>query len=426
MEKDIIKRLIMEYQQLVEHVQLVKREIELSPSLNYVLVGLRRAGKSYLLYQHINELLADGHRIEEILYFNFEDDRLGEMSLADLDMIKTCYEEMFPYRPMFFLDEIQNVEGWEHFARRLADQQYRVYITGSNAKMLSLEIAGTLGGRYMVQGVTPYSFREYLSASGVALSPNWLYSPLRTEVVRHFDAYFRFGGLPEVQALPDKMRRAWINNLYNKIFFGDILMRYSVRNTASLKVLVRKLAESDMQPLSFSRLANIVSSTGIKIRVETVIDYLDYAKDSCLIFDVENYAGKLADKVMNKKYYFADNGLLNLFLMDPETSLLENIVAIRLHSIYDDLCFYHNGVEVDFYLWEQQVAIQVSYSLKNEETRKREVTALQKLSNAVPVRRRMIITFDEEEIIDMSDGDCRIEVIPVWRWLLEKIKAASL
>ena len=167
MEKNLLKRLIAEYQQIVTKVELTQRDICLSDNLNYVLVGLRRAGKSYLLYQQIRHLIGKGHSAEEFLYINFEDDRLLGMTLQDLDTIKVCYEEMYPHKPIFFLDEIQNIDGWEHFARRLADQQYRVYITGSNARMLSMEMAGTLGGRYMVQTVFPYSFKEYLMASGV-------------------------------------------------------------------------------------------------------------------------------------------------------------------------------------------------------------------------------------------------------------------
>lgn len=417
MEKDLFKRLIAEYQQLVTKVELTQRDIHLSDKLNYVLVGLRRAGKSYLLYQQIHDLISKGHSPEEILYFNFEDDRLVEMTLQDLDTIKVCYEEMFPHKPIFFLDEIQNIDGWEHFARRLADQKYRVYITGSNARMLSMEIAGTLGGRYMIQPVLPYSFKEYLAACGVFLQNNWIFTPQRNDVVRLFETYFRFGGLPEVQPIETVMKRQWINNLYNKIFFGDILARFNVRNTIALKVLIQKLAESVRQPCSLNRLANIVSTTGRKTRVETIADYLGYAEDSCLIFSIDNYAAKIVEKTSNKKYYFMDNGLLNLFLFDPDTSLLENIVAIKLYSLYNDICFFNDGFEVDFYLWEHATAIQVAYSLSDINTRKREVDGLCKLAQRHKIDKMLIITKNESDTIE-ADG-YTIEVVPVWKWLLE-------
>ena len=417
MEKDLLKRLILEYQQLVTHIEFIPRAIVFSAELNYVLVGLRRVGKSYLLYQQVQRLVSKGHAPEEILYINFEDDRLNDFTLSDLDLLKVCYEELYSCRPIFFLDEIQNVQGWEHFARRLADQKYRVFITGSNARMFSMEIAGTLGGRYMIQRVFPYTFREYLVASSVQLPFNWEFSPVRSEVARLFDVYFRFGGLPEVVPVEGALKRQWLNNLYNKIFFGDILSRFNVRNVVALKTLVKKLAESVKQPSSYTRLANIVSSVGKKVRVETVIDYMEYVEECCLVFSIENFAAKIVEKVANRKYYFMDNGLLNLFLFDPETSLLENLVAVTLHHKYEDICFFNDGFEVDFYLWEHATAIQVSYSVADEETRKREVGALLKLANRCHVDRLLIVTRDERDIIEVSGRT--IHVVPIWEWLLQ-------
>lgn len=167
--------LIAEYQTYVSQIELIPRDVELVDGLNYVFVGLRHAGKSYLMFQRIAQLIEQGHKKEEILYFNFEDDRIDFLEVNDLDLIKTCYEEMYDSRPIFFLDEIQLVDRWEKFARRLADQKYQVYITGSNAKMLSSEIATTLGGRYMIHEVYPYSFQEYLNAGGIDIHEKMQY-----------------------------------------------------------------------------------------------------------------------------------------------------------------------------------------------------------------------------------------------------------
>lgn len=417
MEKNIIKSLIIEYQQFVERITLIERDIHLSDQLNYVFVGLRRAGKSYLMYQQIQHLLREGHRIEEILYFNFEDDRLVDLTIEDLDLIKVCYEELYAHRPIFFLDEIQIVEHWEKFARRLTDQKYRVYITGSNAKMLSSEIATTLGGRFIIQNVYPFSFREYLKANDITVEPMW-YFKNRTEIVRSFAGYFNYGGLPELELIEEIEKRQWLSNLFNKIFFGDLITRYSIRNDLAMKVLIRKLAESVKQPSSFNRLSNIVSSTGVKVSTDTIIDYLEFMRSTWLIFSIENYASKLAEKVSSQKYYFIDNGLLNLFLIDPATSLLENLVAISLKKKYEDeLYFYHQHIEVDFFIPAKKLAVQVSYSLKEESTRKREITALLKIAKAMDVDKLLIITHDEEETI-MEDGK-EIEVVPIWKWLLE-------
>ena len=419
MNKNLIKTIIIEYQSITENIEIHPRDLELEANLNYVLVGLRRAGKSFILYHHIRKLVLSGHSKEEILYINFEDDRLQGLQLADLDVLKQCYEEMYAHKPFFFLDEIQNVDGWEHFARRLADQHFNVFITGSNSKMLSREIAGTLGGRYMIQSVFPYSFKEYLSAHGILLSEHWMYGPEKNEIIRKMNDYFVEGGLPEVMQVPQSLRRSWLSNLYNKIFFGDILMRYSVRNTMAFKILMSKLAESVKQPVSYSRLANIVSSIGQKVRHETVIDYLTYAEESCLIFSIENYAAKIVEKSSNKKYYFADNGLLNLLLTDPRSSLMENMVAIHLfHRYGEGLMFYSQNIEVDFFLWEQSIGIQASYAIADDEnTRSREINGLVALSRLVHLKEMIIVTYDESDEIQTEEGI--IQVIPLWQWLLK-------
>lgn len=198
-----------------------------------------------------------------------------------------------------------------------------------------------------------------------------------------------------------------------------MITRYSIRNDLAMKVLIRKLAESVKQPSSFNRLSNIVSSTGIKVTTDTVIDYLEFLQATWLIFSIENYASKLVEKVSNQKYYFIDNGLLNLFLIDPETSLLENLVAISLKKKYEEeLYFYHQNIEVDFYIPTKNLAVQVSYSLKEEATRKREITALLKIAKVMDVDKLLIITHDEEEMI-VEDGK-EIAVVPIWKWLLEQ------
>lgn len=152
----------------------------------------------------------------------------------------------------------------------------------------------------------------------------------RTEIVRTFSDYFSYGGLPELMLIETIEKRQWLSNLFNKIFFGDLITRYSIRNDLAMKVLIRKLAESVKQPSSFNRLTNIVSTTGAKVSTDTIIDYLNFLQATWLFFSLENYASKLVEKISNRKYYFIDNGLLNLFLIDPVTSLLENIVAISL------------------------------------------------------------------------------------------------
>ena len=415
MTKDLIKYLISYYQDFVSKITFEERQYVLEPNANYVFVGLRRAGKSYLMYQQIHHLLEQGHSLDEILYFNFEDDRIDTLELADLDLIKLSYEEMYDSRPIFFLDEIQNIKGWEKFARRLADTGFRVYIPGRNAKMLSREIATTLGGRYLIKEIYPFSFREYLGFKRIDLNNKNAIYKYRNDIIKSYEEYFRDGGLPETLMMSDK--RSWISSLFNKIFFGDLVARHQVRNDFALRIMIRKLAESVKQPSSYNRIANIASTVGKKISVDTVIDYMAYLQESWLILPYENIATKLIDKESNRKYYFIDNGILNLFLIDPVTSLLENQVAIRLRQVYGDrVYFYNQNVEVDFVVYDEGLAFQVSYSLGDPDTEKRAVDALIKLNRVLPMRQLTIITKEEER--DIEVGDVTIHVVPAWKWLL--------
>lgn len=415
MTKDSIKFLISYYQGFVEGISFERRQYDLEPAANYVFVGLRRAGKSYLMYQQIHDLIAAGYSIEEILYFNFEDDRIDAMSISDLDMIKTCYEEMYDHQPIFFLDEIQNIAGWEKFARRLADTGYRVYITGSNAKMLSSEIATTLGGRYLIKNVYPFTFREYINFKKIDISGRNALYKYRNDIMRAFEEYFHNGGLPETLLMNDK--RSWTSSLFNKIFFGDLVARHQIRNDFALRLLIRKLAESVKQPTSFNRLANIVSTAGKKISVDTVIDYITYLRESWLILPYENISARFSERESNKKYYFVDNGLLGLFLIDANTSLLENLVAIRLRQKYEDRAYFYNkNIEVDFVVADENIAIQVAYTLADPETEKREVDALLKFNAVMPMEQLMIITKEEERVI-VKNG-IEINVTPIWKWAL--------
>lgn len=206
----------------------------------------------------------------------------------------------------------------------MADTKHRVYITGSNAKMLSQDIQSTLGGRYIAVDVYPYDFKEFLLANHVPITENSLLSTVgRAEMFRLFNDYFYFGGFPEGAEL--SVKRDYLTSVYQKIYLGDIATRHSVENTFALRILFKKLAESIKQPMSFTRIANIVSSTGAKVGTNTVINYMEYAKDAWLITPIQNIAGKLVDKETIPKYYYTDNGILNLFLLDGNTSLLENL-----------------------------------------------------------------------------------------------------
>lgn len=419
MDKLLLERIMLDNQKEVEAQQVIARNISFEGFDRYVLVGIRRAGKSYLLYQQMQKLLSEGHGWDEMLYLNFEDERLEGFSTQDFNLILEAHFEMYNKRPMLFLDEIQNIPSWEKFARRLADSKYKVFFTGSNAKMLSSDIQTTLGGRYLPVNVYPYSFEEFLDVCQV---PHNKLSLISTEgkarMMNRLNDYFHHGGFPECALM--KVKRDYLLSVYQKIYLNDVVARNSITNIFGLKVMIKKIAESVKQPISFSRIANIVSSTGTKLSTTSAVKYMEYMESSWLITKVTNMAAKLADKESNAKFYFTDNGILDLFLMDADTSLLENLVAfslIRRYGREDAVFFYNKGIEVDFYIPEEELAIQVSYSVKDEDTRKREVKALLAIENVLACRRRLIITYDEEDAWQLSAEG--IEVIPVWKWLLK-------
>ena len=230
---------------------------------------------------------------------------------------------------------------------------------------------------------------------------------------RHLNEFFYWGGLPEI--LSFKNKRAMLSSLYQKIYLGDICARNNIKNDRVMNILVKKMAESVKQPLSFNRLRNVIVSTGSPISVPTAIDYVGFAADGWLILPIENEMGKLTEKESKKKYYFVDNGLLNLFLMNSESSLLENVVAVELCRRYGKLnVFFQNAEkEIDFIVPNEKLAIQVSYSIKEEATYNREVAPLVKYAKAHEEWKCLLITYDEEG----TEGG--IPVVPVWKWLVK-------
>lgn len=417
MNKEFLKRLIVSRQREMARVELVRRNFRLDPQANYVFVGMRRAGKSYLMFQYVRQLVQDGlASYDDILYVNFEDERLQHPQVAELHDIVDAYRELYDRRPVVLLDEIQIIEGWEQFVRRLADEKYRVIVTGSNAKMLSREIYTTLGGRFMVKEVFPFSFAEYLNYHGLGLTRNWQYDEeLKAKAENLFPDYFSYGGCAEVFSLREK--REWLSSLYGKILLGDIALRNGVRNDRALRFLGRKLAESVMQPTSIARLKNLIDSAGSAVSRASVLDYLQYMRDAYLIFDIPNYSAAQSERETLKKRYYLDNGILSLFLTDPETRLLENLVATDLYRTYGgDLYYYNRNVEVDFYVPGQSMAVQVSYDISDAATTEREVGALSKLSSAFGVERLYIVTRSERRSI--RRGNLLVEAVPVVDWLL--------
>ncbi len=424
MDKELLKSVLKDQKNDVLNYQIMVRSVyQTNDEMNYAFVGVLRAGKSFVMYQHIRNLIEQQTPWSEILYLDFEDNRFDTFHSEDFNKLLECHIEMYGQEPHYiFLDEVQNIPSWEKFVRRLADTKHRVYITGSNAKMLGREFLTTLGGRYLEKDIYPYSFREYISAKGLTFNSLTQYDTKESSLIRKaYNDYLHEGGLPETMSLD--VKRAYLNSTFQKIYLSDIASRNNISNIPALRLMIKKLAESVRQPVSYNRLANILSTLGEKMSTTTIVSYVNHTEDAWLVLRLRNIASALSEKESICKYYFVDNGILNLFLLNGETALLENMVALQLFRLFghdkdnDTVYFYNsNGYEVDFYIPEQKWAIQVCYSLKDTDTRKREITALSKLPKVLECKRRTIFTFDEEQTIVDDFGT--IEVIPTWKWLL--------
>lgn len=414
-----IREVLTGNQEEINSIQVLPRDYTFDPKASYVLVGARRSGKSYILYHNIQQLLANGVDWDEMLYINFEDERLVGMETSDLNSIIEVHYSMSDKKPILFLDEIQIVPHWEKFVRRLADEKYRLFVTGSNAKMLSSEIATTLGGRLIVKDIFPYSFAEYITANGLLKNQLDLFSTRqRAKVIQLFNGYYRMGGFPESVAYEAK--RDYLTSVYQKIYLGDIAARNNIENRFVLRLMFKKIAESICQPMSFNRLTNILKASGCKISVNTVINYIDYSVDAFLLFPIKNIADNLVGRETNPKYYFVDNGILNLLTYNNDTLLLENLVAVTLlrrYGIDQNVFFYNHNIEIDFFVPEEGLAIQVSYDIsKLTETFDRETKAFVNLSKFLDVRKCLIITYSNEDHV-VIEG-IKIDIVPYWKWAL--------
>ena len=420
MQHELLKRVILEQHEVIRRAEIVPRSITLSPEVNQVLTGIRRAGKSTLLYSLVQQLVASGVDWNRIIYVNFEDERLTEMTATDLNDILAVQSEMSDQRGYFFFDEIQNIPGWEKFARRMADRHESIQITGSNAKMLSREIGSTLGGRFLDKHIWPYSFEEYLRAIGTPCGETEMIETVAHGRIRAgCNAYLEEGGLPESIRYPSK--RDYISSVYQKILLGDIVTRNNLRNSNAVALLVKKIAETVMHAVSYANLYGNLKAIGIKVSKDTIIEYVNYIMDSYLVFKLYNHFSAFAERETTPKYYFVDNGILNLFLADKKSALLENAVAVWLRKHYgEEVCYLKSsttGLDIDFFIPSEHTAIQVCLQV-NDHSADREIGNLLKASAIMPDLNRLIIVTSEGACSRHPDHS-EIELIPIDVFLLK-------
>jgi len=394
------------------------------------IVGLRRVGKTYYLYQVIKNLLKKGVERQRIFYINFEDERLENITSRDLSKIVEIYYKMNPAvkNGYFFFDEIQNVPSWERFVRRLAEKKgFRIFLTGSSSKLLSKEIATALRGRTISFNLLPLSFREFVGAKGIDTT-----EPL-TEMERGMikmclDEFVKYGGFPELLGYDKNVKLRMLKEYLDLIIYRDLIERYGIEKVAALKFMIRLLVRNFSRELSVRKLYNFLKSSNISLSKNKVYEYFSYLEDMNFIFLIRRYGrGKEVERSI-PKIYLCDVGFATLQGVQDIGRRMENIVGLELlrrKEYFEPMIeIYYwkdtSGREVDFVIKMGQrieELIQVCYDLDDPNTKSREFAGLLKASSELKCKNLSIITWETEGTKKFNGAE--IKFVPLWKWLLD-------
>jgi predicted AAA+ superfamily ATPase len=376
-----------------------------------ILAGIRRCGKSTLLKQIMQTR-------KDYCYVNFEDERLLSFRAEEFSILDEVLIEVYGPAGTYFFDEIQNVEKFETFVRRLQDSGKKVVLTGSNASLLSQEFGTRLTGRYKLFEVYPFSFVEFLRFQKTKLNKESLYIPEeKVNLIRLFGRYAETGGMPEYLMNNDS---DYIQTLYDNILYRDIIARYSLRRQRLVRELVGILASTITLPFTYNSLKK---SLGLMNAI-TVKEYISYLSGAYLFFELLRFDYSVKKQLNSpRKIYIIDTAFsaISGFSLSPDKGrILENIVFIELMRKGSEIFYFAGDQECDFILKDKKKiigAIQVCYEFLKE-NRDRETGGLLKAMAEFKLTQGMILTYDQEDTMK-SDGKTII-IKPVWKWLLEE------
>ena len=432
--KEKLKSVIVEWQERVLPV-LQKRRYEVNIDVPHVndIMGVRRCGKTYYMYQLISELLEQGVPRSNILYLNLDDDRLQPLNGDELQLlietfreIQEIFEEDCLY---FFLDEIQNFPSWERWVKGIYDRtkNIKLIISGSNASLLSQEISTLLTGRHLSTKMFPFSFVEFLDYYSVTFDLKTLrYSEDRIVVKRRFNEFLEKGGFPETISCKSIQQREILQSYFDDIIYRDIISRYNIRNPLIFKNLALFCISNIAKMYTYNSLRRLFASYS-SLSTDAIINYISYLEDAFLLFSVRHYDESLKQQMSKpRKLYCIDTGMINAvsFKLSSDTGrLYENIVFIQLLRSGKEIYYWQDqkGIEVDFVTKEGLKPIrliQVCSNLSDPETKNREVKGLLAGMRHFKMKEGTIITSDvfDDEIVDGK----RIRYVPLWYWLLEE------
>ena len=418
MDKETITSLLLEQnkpQQALE--QTVPREItgqvKRTAEQNISIIsGIRRSGKSTLLRQ----LQRQEQRPQ--LYVNFDDDRFIEFTVQDFQKLLEASIETIGEPDVFFFDEIQNIKGWERFVRRLHDNGKTIYVTGSNATMLSKELGTHLTGRHITTPLYPFSFKEFLTFKNKRFDNDKPTPTERANLKKLFNEYAKTGGIPKYVRYAEE---EYLRTLYKDILYRDIITRFNVNNEKALKETVYHCMSNVGKEVSYNSLKKL---TGLS-SATTIKEYLEYVESTYLLFQLNRFNHSLKKQIYaNKKIYAVDQAISRIIGFRPTDDMgriLENIVFIQLKRENKEIYFHKQKQECDFLIREGYritQAIQVCHRL-DENNRKRETQGLAEAMGTHKLKEGILLTYDDNEKT-ITEQKKTIHVMPVWKWLLKQ------
>jgi len=417
MNKDVLKKIVIEQSSFDDifvrrdQMEVLKNNIK-NPFV-IILSGMRRCGKSVLLHQFRIQ------QPEKNYYLNFDDDRLQSFSIEDFETLYECFLELYGEEHTFYFDEIQNIHGWEKFVRRLHDAGKKIYITGSNANLLSRELGTHLTGRYIQIELFPFSFSEFLLSQNYEYTAKDFYVRKKyVQLQKLFHEYREKGGFPLFVETEDTN---FFKFLYESIVYKDIIVRHKLRHEKNILDMLQFLFSNISSLFSFNALKNVSNISNASV----VKEYVHFCEDSYLLFPLTKFDYSVKKQLMHqKKIYAIDTAFSSSVSFQFSENIgqkLENIVFLHLRRQGKKLFYHHEKYECDFVVEERgrvTDAYQVTQSLQNSETQKREIRGLLDALEAYEISVGYILTEDEYDDIE-QDGKT-IHIRPLWRWLLEK------
>lgn len=417
----LLKTLITRGQAAIGDRELVARDVKLPQATSKLLTitGIRRCGKSSLMRLQANASLKKGVDRKRIVFLNLEDDRL-EPAHTTLDQVLRAYQELHPEIPLskvhFFLDEVQAIPRWDRFVLRLhEEEQAHVMVTGSNAKVLAKEIATTLRGRSLNIPLMPFSFSERLRLKGLDLDP---YLPKDAAfLANELRDHLQWGGFPEVITMAPEFRYKLLQEYFDVMLFRDLLERYRIHQPVILKHFLKRVLTSATKPISIRKMDLDLRSAGLKTTKDLLYEWIDHAQAVHLVMRCEPFGAHARERLSGKaRYYATDNGLLSAMsfnFQDEWGRLLENAVAVEAVRQGATLTYFQGKNECDFILLREErpwKAIQACWTLRDAETRKRELAGLVEACNELGLKKGVIITADTTE--DLKIKGINVQVRP--------------